>query len=420
MRRTISLLTLLLAVLACATQSASAGARTASDDVRLLGQQLETIHPQPFRHFARDEFRAEVDTLARRAARLSADELLVGLMRVTALLGPRNGHSGIFPLDPLHRGTLHLYPLRLYDFADGVHVVDDAGGALVGSRLLSIAGVPVDRVLELVRPLVPRDNSANLRGWAPHYALVAEVLAGLGIVEGVGPVTFAFEKPTGEVVDVSLAPVRDDAYVAEFRDALHGHYPAALPRLPRPLYLAQSGRELWMTKLARGRAVYVGYNAVVVDTTAPAVRLKRLLRSPTVRRLIVDVRLNGGGDNTTYLDLLSALQTPKVNRRGRLFLLMGRATFSAAGNFATDVKDYTRAIAVGEPTGGGVKIYSETTSVALPSVGWNVRIATQYMERGAVNDQRLGIDPDVRVDLTSTDFFAGRDPVLARALRGLQ
>jgi C-terminal processing protease CtpA/Prc len=175
-----------------------------------------------------------------------------------------------------------------------------------------------------------------------------------------------------------------------------------------------------MTKLARGRAVYVGYNAVVVDTTAPAVRLKRLIRSQTVRRLIVDVRLNGGGDNTTYLDLLSALQTPKVNRRGRLFLLMGRATFSAAGNFATDVKDYTRAIAVGEPTGGGVKIYSETTSVALPTVGWNVRIATQYMERGAVNDQRLGIDPDVRVDLTSTDFFAGRDPVLARALRGLQ
>ncbi len=199
--------------------------------MRLLGQQLETIHPQPFRHFARDEFRAEVDTLARRAARSSADELLVGLMRVTALLGPRNGHSGIFPLDPLHRRTLHLYPLRLYDFADGVHVVDDAGGALVGSRLLSIAGVPVDRVLELVRPLVPRDNSANLRGWAPHYALVAEVLAGLGIVEGVGPVTFAFEKPTGEVVDVSLGPVRDDAYVAEFRDALHGHYPAALPRV---------------------------------------------------------------------------------------------------------------------------------------------------------------------------------------------
>ena len=57
--------------------------------------------------------------------------------------------------------------------------------------------MPVRQVLKLVQPLVPRDNVWNLKGWAPHYALVAEVLDGLGIVEGVGPATFDVLRPDG-------------------------------------------------------------------------------------------------------------------------------------------------------------------------------------------------------------------------------
>ena len=59
--------------------------------------------------------------------RLSDNELLVGLMRIAALPGVRNGHTGLFPLDAQHRRSLHFYPLRVYDFADGLFVVDEVG-----------------------------------------------------------------------------------------------------------------------------------------------------------------------------------------------------------------------------------------------------------------------------------------------------
>ena len=108
-----------------------------------------------------------------------------------------------------------------------------------------------------------------------------------------------------------------------------------------------------------------------------------------------------------------------MSRRGRLYLLVGRATFSAAGNFAADVERFTKALLVGEPTGGGVNQYGDATAVTLPATGWNVSIATSYVQRGAPGDRRLAVDPDIRVDLTSTDYFAKRDPALARALRGL-
>jgi C-terminal processing protease CtpA/Prc len=132
------------------------------------------------------------------------------------------------------------------------------------------------------------------------------------------------------------------------------------------------------------------------------------------------VRLNGGGDNTTYGPLTSLFGSPAVNKRGRLYLLIGRGTFSAAGNFSAEIDRATRAVIVGEPTGGGVETYGDTFPVHLPTVGWTVRIAARYHERKkSRTDRRLAVEPDLPLELTSAQYFAGRDPVLERALRGL-
>jgi C-terminal processing protease CtpA/Prc len=164
----------------------------------------------------------------------------------------------------------------------------------------------------------------------------------------------------------------------------------------------------------------MGYNAVRSPTSAELARLDRLVRGKAVRKVIVDVRLNGGGDNTTYGPLTQLFGSKRVNRRGRLYLLTGRATFSAAANFAAEIDRGTKATIVGEPTGGGVETYGDTFPQILSTLGWTVRIATEYHERkSSPNDRRLAVEPDVRVDLTSAQYFARIDPVLARALKGL-
>ncbi len=155
-------------------------------DVRELAEAIETTHPAPFRSVSRERFRGEVNTLAGRAPTISRNELLVGVLRLIALLGPRNGHTGLFPGDSANSPPLHLYPVRLYQFADGVFVVDAVDKALVRNRLVAIDGTAVDRILELVGPLTPHDNASNVRGMAPHYLLTAEVLDGLGIIDGDG------------------------------------------------------------------------------------------------------------------------------------------------------------------------------------------------------------------------------------------
>ncbi|HEY5872046.1 MAG TPA: S41 family peptidase, partial [Gaiellaceae bacterium] len=166
--------------------------------------------------------------------------------------------------------------------------------------------------------------------------------------------------------------------------------------------------------------VYVGYNTVRAPTPAMLRSIERLVRAPSTRRVIVDVRLNGGGDNTTYGALTALLGSSAVDRRGKLYLLVGRATFSAAANFASEIDRDTRAVILGEPTGGGVETYADTFPVLLPTLGWYVNIAARYHERKkGKNDRRLAVAPDIRIDLSSAQYFAGQDPVLERALRGL-
>ena len=416
---------LLLASLAMVAAVGSGQARptaeaTVAEDVRELGKSIEQLHPAAFRAVSKGRFTSEVTALAQRAPTLTRAEVFVGMLRIIALLGPRNGHTGLFPGDPAHTSTLHLYPLRLYQFADGVFVVDAVDRSLVGRKVVAIEGVAIERVLELVEPLVPRDNTSHLRGLAPHYLLTAEVLDGLGVVDDAGAAQFTLEARGGARTDVALAPVVASRYTSRFADPMFGHYPSILPAAPRPLYLSGSARPLWARPIANGRAVYVGFNSVRSPTPAIVRRIDRLAKSSKVRRVIVDVRLNGGGDNTTYGPLTSLFASPALNRRGRLYLLTGRATFSAAGNFSAEIDRSTKAVIVGEPTGGGVETYGDTFPVLLPTVGWTVRIAARYHERKkSRSDRRLAVDPDIRVDVTSAQYFSGRDPVLERALRGL-
>ena len=204
---------LLLMAALCLVAVGSSGASTsatvpgAESDVRLLAQQLEAIHPDLFDSVPRARFKSVVDTAAARADELSENELLVELMRIAALPGNGNGHSGIFPGDPQHRRDLHFYPLRLYAFPDGTYVVDEKGSdGLVGARLTAIGGVSYAEVAKRVRPLVPHDNASNLQGYLPHWVLTAEVLDGLGIADGVSPLEFTFAQG-GKSRSVTLSPV---------------------------------------------------------------------------------------------------------------------------------------------------------------------------------------------------------------------
>jgi hypothetical protein len=400
--RCIVVLALLLA--GCAGSDEPRSPTPLQRELSELAGTMEVSHPDLFHDVSRETFRTEAAKLSRDAPKLSRDELVVGVMRLAALPGPRDGHTAVYPFDR-HAHGLHMYPLRLYDFADGIHVVGSLGPEdLTGRRVTSIGDTPIDEVVELVRPLVPHDNESGFRWLLPEYLATAEVLRGLGIVAG-DTATFSFADGS----DAALEPVDADEVASTL-----GGAPAPLPTDRDPLWLRQLATDQWLTTLEGGRVVYLGYRLTTAPTDDVAKRLFALARKPRVRRVIVDVRLNHGGDNTTYRPLLGVLARPAVQRK--LVILTGRSTFSAAGNFVADVDRTTSARFVGEPAGGAPSQWGDSIAIMLQRTGLTVHVATVYWEFGPPGDTRKETPVDVRVEPSAADFFAGRDPVLARAL----
>jgi C-terminal processing protease CtpA/Prc len=132
---------------------------------------------------------------------------------------------------------------------------------------------------------------------------------------------------------------------------------------------------------------------------------------------VVDLRHNGGGDNTTYGPLLSAVRAAGAEP-GRLYLLTDRLTFSAAANFVTEVEQTTPVTIVGEPMGGGLNFWDDVTRVELRNlpVPMDVGISVRYWQKSEPDDPRLTIEPQIPVPTRAADYFAGRDPVLEAAL----
>ena len=390
----------LLVVVGCASGSNAAAPAPSPLQREITGlvDQMAQLHPDVDHEVPLAELRAEAADLAARAPAISRDELLVGLLRLTTL-GERDGHGGIF-LHDSHARPFTFFPLRVHDFADGVHVVADvAGGAHVGKRVTAIDGVPIARVVEQVRPLIPRDNASTIRLLLPEYLVCAEVLRGLGIVQGAA--TYSF----GDGSEVTLEPTA--AY--GLGTALH-----PLPTRKPQLVYRNLGQPFFLTTLERGRSLYLGYHMVASPPQALLDRILRTARKPGFRRLVIDVRHNGGGDNTTYYPLIDLINARPL--RGKVVLLVGRMTFSAAGNFAAAVDHQTKARLVGEPTGGAPNQWGDRNQIDLPVAGLTAYVAVVYVEI-APRDKRHAVQPNVRVEPTVADFLAGRDPVLRAALR---
>ncbi len=382
-------------------------------DVDRLLTAREQIHPNPWHGMSRDTYVAASDAVKARIPTLTDDQVVVELVRLAAMPGwaGREGHTGMFPFTP-DSGT-HEFPIRVWQFRDGMVITDARAPyeALIGSRIVAINDRPIDDVMALVEPLSPRDNPSNLLAYAPLYMRVSELLTGLGIQDAVGPATFDLVDRNGREYSADIAPIpaADDV-------AWHGGVPLQLPSRPDMLLLRDIDTPLWWTYLASSKTLYVQYNEVVHGIDNVADEILARAKQGDVDQVVVDLRNNGGGDNGTYGRLLSVLQDPAIDRPGRLTLLIGRLTFSAAANFATTIEQNTDAEFVGEPMGGSPNLYGDVRAIQLPYGNQTVYIASRYWEKSTADDDRITIRPRLRIVPSSEDYFAGVDPVLLSVL----
>ena len=371
---------------------------------------MEDIHPDLFHGVPEATFHRAADELIDAIPDLDDDEMLVGVMRLVAMISAHggDGHMGLWPPD--NPDAVRRFPVRLWEFPDGVHVTAARApnGDLEGARVLKVDGVPIDRVFERLDPVVPRDTPSNLRAARIVFLTSAEVLAGLGIADDVDTMTLDVEAADGERRSATIVAV-DAATYADWV----GGWELLLPERPGLDFLQDAQAPFRVDYLANERTLDVRYQVVQEHSGVVVGAIRAAMRDHAVDRIVLDLRNNGGGEAGGFRELLAFL----VDQDVPLVVLVGRLTFSAGSTLALHLeRRVPDAVLIGETMGGAPSFWADPDTVTLPYSGLVALVDSRFNRSPVPGDTRLEVPPDIAVPFTSADYFAGRDPVLERAL----
>jgi hypothetical protein len=381
-------------------------------DLRYLAAQIPARHKNAFHSITRASFDDLAANLESKIPSLNADEIVVGFMALAASIG--DGHTRIAV-----PSNFHAYPLELYWFGDTLRVtkVSPEYRRALGAKVLEIGNVQTENAYRAVMSLIPKgENEMWLRRVSPSLLVSAEILHGLRLTPTAGAARYDFEDNGGnhfyvdfESQELSQAENEQNWLSAESK---------------RPLYRRHPTEPVWFDYLQDEEALYLQYN--VAPTYWQLHRFTGsvldVLDHKSVKTLIIDLRLNRGGDLTKFKWILlpelikrrfhqQCFACPQeINAPPKLYVAIGRETYSAGLVNAVELKDQASAFLVGEPTGARPNQYGEDRSFMLPTSHLVGFVSTRYYRLAQMDTPALM--PDQTIKTTWAEFTAGEDPVL--------
>jgi hypothetical protein len=136
------------------------------------------------------------------------------------------------------------------------------------------------------------------------------------------------------------------------------------------------------------------------------------LDSTSADALVIDLRMGDGGHMELYKPLIDGIiKRDAINKRGHLFVIIGRRTFAAGQGLANELAAGTEAILVGEPSGSKPKFLTGGGNFfELPYSQLVVHASDEYISGAHSGDKRKWLAPDLVALMQSDDFRVNRDP----------
>ncbi|HEY5564847.1 MAG TPA: tetratricopeptide repeat protein, partial [Rhodothermia bacterium] len=413
--RTVFLLLILLISLPAVSQNPEDVAAGWKADLVQVRTEIKTTHPNPFANISEEAWEAAFADVESRLGRMTRNEFGVALQKLVALLG--DAHTSVNPqLDRAVSGR--RYPIELYLFEDGLHVIAAAPeySALVGGRVVQIGKADPGRAISSVAETISHENAWWIRAMAPERLVIPEVLDGLGITGDADSLAVTVEKD-----GVRHSAVVDPVTILQVE--YHGHgtpldksdWIDMTESAEKPLSLEHPNDPMWHAWLEDSSTLYVCYRAVISPDSGPSnhefweeVFGEADRRSP--KRLVIDIRENSGGNGMLNRNVIQQIvRRPDLDRPDRLFVIIGRRTFSAGQQLANQLDWWTQATFAGEPTGQRVSQYGDALRVELVHSGISVFISTRFHQGPNPLDTRDFVPPDVYAPVISEDYRKGAD-----------
>ena len=376
------------------------------EDIDFLASQLPKKHANLFFSCKEDHFFSEIKALKNKVPKISSYEICVEISKIIAAF--KDAHtSAILPVNL-------LLPIKVYWFKEGLYVISaiEQYGELENLRITQVDGLEIHKFIKILSKIISYENKNFLKAQLPKYFPAIELLYGLKLASNVDSVELTLEDE-----DKNLKTVTIEALSFKALKDINDNNPNDLEEEAHlPLYRKNSEKHYWFQYLSEFKTVYFKYNSckdmIEKDLLTYGRELICFINDNTVNKLVIDLRNNLGGNSQLLDEFIKAIQhCEKINRKGNLYVITGRETFSSALLNLYSLKAKTKAIFVGEPTGGKPNCYGELERFKLKNSGITICYSTKYY-RTIQNDRLLSFVPDINLEVSVESFIMGNDPWL--------
>ena len=384
-------------------------------DLDFLVRRMERMHWDLYAHISKDEFTGEIASIEKELPRLSDAQVRARIRRLLARVG--DGHT-LMRARTEDESTVARFPIDLYRFSDGIFVrgAAQAHADIVGTRVMQLGPISADSAFTAMKHYLSVDNEMGYRDGVSSALASPDILEAIGALTAGDKLHLTLQRPDGRAFAYAVP-------LTKFDVAKLGHerfdgfvYANDAAPMPVPAWLRNPDTPLWYEYVSSEDLVYCWIGAIddAKDKTFEAFCTEMLdfIQKNNVDRLVIDMRLNGGGNTGVVLPLIHGLVKSPVNRDGNLFVIIGRRTFSAAMNTCALLEMHTQATFVGEPTGSRPNFVGESTSFVLPCTRYRVFCSSRYWQHVSSEDRRPWIAPRIVAELSSHDFATNRDPAM--------
>lgn len=374
-------------------------------DFDQLAELVKKAHVRPFWKNSKLKFEQLVQEIRTKIQQpnLNKEQILCEYLRLIASI--QDGHSSL-SADDRYREFGYL-PITAEWFGDELHIIraHPTYAPLLGGKITAVNEIPIQEVLQKLKPLVPHANVERFKKFSPYYLHLPGLLYGLGISQQADKATFSVSFPNGQVLDMQVSTQEEVP--------LTGY----LNREELPLYLKDQDKAYWFTYFEKEELLYLNINRVTSmkeeSIWSFCDRLFRFVEEHPIQKFVVDIRENGGGNMAYAAQLWNGIiKSKKINAPGRLFVITGHKTFSAAIVLASRLEQRSNAIFVGERVCDHPIHPGDSKNFELPNTGIKVKLSQLFHETSFFQDERTSIEPDIAIFNPFQYYAEGRDKVM--------
>jgi len=378
------------------------------EDLNHLVVKMEE-HPGFKSELSKKEFHKITKEIKANIPSMTNGEVTMEFYRLCAFF--KDAHT--FPVFP--GINLHNFPLRIFRFEEGWYIIDAGRDYkdLIGKKILKIGSTDIENIYKIHSKYISAESRTGRLDRYTYIALMPEWLKTQGYIPDTEKGIFTLENKDGEHVTREIKPVNRLLYLYwGFARTVDNYQSSVFGIFKNDLYKIEL--------LEESKTLYIQCIAMDSEIAEFSERITEFSENHSFERCIIDLRNNVGGDDINDERFIDAIKNnPLINQRGKLFVLIGRYTFSSGVILANKLQLQTKAIFIGEPTAQGSAFYANPDFVTLPNSIMIIPVSTTSTTRTQpiwAFETRAEITPDIEVKYTHKDYLAGKDPAIETAM----